>query len=149
MIRSLFVAFLGLAFVLGSTPPNARADEQPRRLLLLVTENDKAKMDMVLSNAANVSSHYLEQGDEVEIEIVAYGPGLHMLRADTSPVKQRVLSFTDNFPNVKFIACGNTMTTIKRKTGKDVPLVPNSSVVKAGVVHLLERQDEGWAYVRP
>lgn len=148
MIRFIFIAILGLMLV-GSPPTSARADDDTRRLVLLVTENDEAKMNMVLTNAANVASHYLAEGGQVEIEIVAYGPGLHMLRADTSPVKKRVLSFTQNFPNIKLLACGNTMETIERKTGKKVPLVSNASVVQAGVVHVLERQHEGWAYVRP
>ena len=117
--------------------------------MIQVTENDPAVMNLALSNAVNVTQHYGEIGEEVEVEFVAYGPGLHMLRNDTSPVKARLNSMMASLTNVVFTACGNTMTSMEKAEGKPVPLVPYAKIVKAGVVRVMELQEQGWSYVRP
>lgn len=124
-------------------------DKRVHHLVIQVTENDPAVMSLALSNAVNVTQHYGELGEEVEIEFVAYGPGLHMLRDDTSPVKARLKSMAESLTSVVFTACGNTMTTMEKIEGKPVPLVPGTNIVKAGVVRLMELQEQGWTYVRP
>lgn len=106
-------------------------------------------MNLALNNAANVAQDFNAKGEEVEIEIVAYGPGLHMLRDDTSPVKVRVKSFGESMPNVAFTACGNTREAMKKAEGKEIPLVSQAKVMPAGVVRLMELQERGWSYVRP
>jgi intracellular sulfur oxidation DsrE/DsrF family protein len=124
-------------------------DDKVHHLVIQVTENDAAVMNLALSNAVNVSQHYTEFGDEVEIEIVAYGPGLAMLRDDISPVKARLKSMADSLTNVTFTACGNTITTLEKAEGKPVPIVPQAKIVKTGVAHIMELQEKGWIYVRP
>jgi intracellular sulfur oxidation DsrE/DsrF family protein len=124
-------------------------DDKVHHLVIQVTENDPAVMSLALSNAVNVSQHYTEFGDEVEIEIVAYGPGLTMLRDDISPVKARLKSMAESLPNVTFTACGNTITTLEKAEGKPVPIVPQAKTVKTGVAHIMELQEKGWIYVRP
>ena len=83
------------------------------------------------------------------IQVVAYGPGLHMLRADTSPVKKRILSLLENFDMLSFVACGNTKKAMTRKENKEIPIMPEAKMVTAGVVHLMELQEQGWSYIRP
>ena len=63
---------------------------------------------MALNNAKNVTKYYLSKGEKVAIEIVAYGPGLHMMRANTSPVRQDIAAMGMEYDNVPFTACGNT-----------------------------------------
>jgi intracellular sulfur oxidation DsrE/DsrF family protein len=125
------------------------AETRTHRLLLQVSSNDAAAMNLALNNARNVSEHYSRVGEEVEIEIVAYGPGLHMLREDTSPVKQRLKQFADGMPNVAFTACGNTQHAMAKAEGREITLLPNTKLVEAGVVRIMELQEEGWSYVRP
>ena len=117
------------------------------KLAIHVDENDKGRMNMALNNAANVTSYYEAKGEKVEIEIVAYGPGLHMFRADTSPVKQRIAAMALELDNIKFSACGNTNKKMSKK-GK-VELISEAKLVPSGVVQLMELQEKGWAYVRP
>src|SRR3546814_3952038 len=76
------------------------------------------------------------------IEIVAFAGGLHMLRADTSPVKQRMTSFQQSMVNVIFQACGNTLDTMERNEGKRPPLIEGVEMVQTGVAHLLQRSEE-------
>ena len=78
------------------------------KVAIQVNQNDKAVMDLALNNAKNILDYYKEKGETVAIEIVTYGPGLHMLRADTSPVKERIAPMSLENPNLAFIACGNT-----------------------------------------
>ena len=84
------------------------------KVAIQVNQNDKAVMDLALNNAKNVIDYYKEKGETVAIEIVTYGPGLHMLRADTSPVKDRIAPMSLENPNLKFIACGNTQANQAR-----------------------------------
>ncbi len=127
----------------------AAATAKSHRVAMHVDDNDAERMNLALNNASNISHDYSEKGEKVEIEIVTYGPGLHMLRADTSPVKDRMKSFADSMPNVSFAACANTMAGMKKKEGHDIPLLPGMKVVPSGVVHLVERQEQGWSYIKP
>src|SRR5258706_4896661 len=65
-------------------------DPKAHRLILQVNTNDPAAMNLALNNATNVTQHFKERGEKVKIEVVTFGPGLHMLRDDTSPVKARI-----------------------------------------------------------
>jgi len=106
----------------GSALAPAIAGEA-HRLAIHVDENDPKRMNLALNNAANVSKYYESKGEEVVIEIVAYGPGLHMFREDTSPVKDRLSAMSMEYPNMSFAACGNTHAKMSEAAGKDVPLV--------------------------
>src|SRR3546814_10130947 len=102
----LLVLVAGLA-----SPATAQAPEDGiHRLVLYISEDNEAKMSSALDIAANVSRHYSGIGELVEIEIVAFAGGLQMLRADTSPVKQRMTSSQPHMVNVILQACGHTPT---------------------------------------
>ncbi len=143
-LRALLAALL----LLPLTVAGAQAFET-HKLALQISDNDPEKMNSVLNVAANVSKYYSDKGDEVEIEIVAFGPGLTMLRTDKSPVLTRLKSFRQGMPNVSFMACENTIDSIKRHDGKEPPLVQNAKRVPAGVVTLMELHEKGWTIVRP
>jgi intracellular sulfur oxidation DsrE/DsrF family protein len=123
--------------------------KQPHRLVIQVDVNDPAVMNLALNNVSNVAQHYSEIGQKVEIEVVAFGPGLHMLRDDTSPVKARIKSMSETMPQLAFSACGNTRENMTRTEAKEIPLVSQAKVVKAGAVRLMELQERGWSYLRP
>jgi hypothetical protein len=125
------------------------ADRKPHRLVVQVDVNDPAVMNLALNNVSNVAQHYSAIGQKVEIEVVAFGPGLNMLRDDTSPVKARVKSMSETMPQLAFSACGNTRENMTKAEAKDIPLVSQAKVVKAGVVRLMELQEQGWSYLRP
>lgn len=127
----------------------AASQKRPHRLVVQVDVNDPAVMNLALNNVSNVAQHYSEIGQKVEIEVVAFGPGLHMLRDDTSPVKARIKSMSEAMPELAFSACGNTRENMTRTEAKEIPLVSQAKVVKAGVVRLMELQEQGWSYLRP
>jgi uncharacterized protein len=119
------------------------------KVAIQVSQNDKAQMDLALNNARNIIEYYKGKGETVAIEIVTYGPGLHMLRADTSPVKDRIAPMALEHPNLKFIACANTQANQSKAEGKQISLISEAVVMPSGVVRLMELQSQGYAYIRP
>jgi hypothetical protein len=146
-----FAGLLTIAIALIFAAPVFAADGKPHRVAFHVDQNDPAIMNLVLNNATNLMEYYHEKGEQVQIEIVAYGPGLHMLREDTSPVKDRLKQLASGtFPSsVKFSACGNTQKGMEKREGHAIPIVPEATIVPAGVVRLTELQEQGWSYIRP
>src|SRR3982750_2209245 len=104
----------------------------PHRLALQISDNDADKMKAVLNVAANVSKYYSDKGEEVEIQIVAFNAGLHMLREDTSPVKPRLASFSKSMTNVSFKACQNTIDSMAKREGKAIPIIQGAGPAKGG-----------------
>jgi len=147
MLKKFFVPLLAVFALVVMAMPTAEAEDKVHRLVMQVNDNDPKRMNLAPNNAANLDAYYKEKGEELVIEIVAYGPGLHMLRQDTSPVKKRIKSFGENFDNILFHACDNTHA--KMSKNRPVTLLTEAKMTKAGVVHIMERQEEGWAYVHP
>jgi intracellular sulfur oxidation DsrE/DsrF family protein len=108
-------------------------------------------MNLALNNATNVIEYYRSKDEQVDIDIIAYGPGLNMLRADTSPVQDRIKSFKElAFPGkIQFSACNVTKQGMEKREGHPIPILPDATGVPSGVVHLMELQEAGWSYVRP
>ena len=124
---------------------------KPHRILIQVDQNDPAVMNLALNNATNLIDYYRAKHVDIKVDLVTYGPGLHMLRDDTSPVKDRIKQLRDYaFPStVQFSACNNTKENMEKKEGKPITLVSEAVIVPAGVVHLTELQEKGWTYLRP
>jgi len=134
---------------LASTPPAQGVAKKAHRLILQVNTNEPAMMNLALNNATNVEQYYRNLGEKVEIEVVTFGPGLHMLRDDTSPVKDRIKAIAEKTPSISFKACGNTQDNMHKAENKDIPLISQATLVKSGVVRVMELQELGWTYVRP
>ena len=125
------------------------ADKKMHRLILQVNTNEPPMMNLALNNATNVAQYYKDLGEKVTIEIVTFGPGLHMLRDDTSPVKARIKAISESTPSIAFRACGNTRENMSKAESKEIPLVAEAKIVKSGVVRVMELQEKGWTYVKP
>ncbi|WP_249139153.1 hypothetical protein [Bradyrhizobium japonicum] len=123
--------------------------KKPHQLILQINSNDPAMMNLLLNNATNVAEYYHDLGEAVSIEVVTFGPGLHMLRDDTSPVKPRIEVLAMSHPEISFKACGNTRENMRKAENRDISLVPQATVVKSGVVRVMELQEQGWTYVKP
>jgi intracellular sulfur oxidation DsrE/DsrF family protein len=147
MIRLAIAALLSIPLVSGSLA----ADAKPHRVSIQVDQNDAQVMNLALNNATNVIEYYRAKNEDVEVDIVTYGPGLHMLRDDTSPVKDRIKRLKElAFPGkIQFSACNNTKQNMEKTEGKSVPIISDATIVPSGVVRLMELQEQGWSYVRP
>ena len=147
----MFRRFAAIAFVWLTFTASTLAADKTHHISLQIDQNDPQVMNLVLNNATNVVEHYRAKNEDVDIDIVAYGPGLHMLRSDTSPVQDRIKRLKDLvFPGkIQFSACNNTRQGMEKTEGHTIPVVPEATIVPSGVVHLMELQEQGWSYVRP
>src|SRR6478735_8872836 len=84
----------GLAASRASAAPST--GPKTHRVAMQVSSRDGGVFDLALNNAINLARDYSDQAEELEVEIVAYGPGLHMLRADTSPVTVKIPATTES-----------------------------------------------------
>lgn len=149
MRRSILAAGFAACLALMIAGPARAAAPEAHRLALQITDANPTSMNMVLNVAGNVMSHYQEKGEKIEIKVVAFGPGLMMLRADKSPVKERLVGFMKTHKSIEFDACNNTLQAMAKKEGKMPPLLPGVTVVPAGAVDLLELNEQGWTIIRP
>ncbi len=150
MKASIFAAAFALATLMAVAAPQvAHADGDGHKLVIHVDDNDPKKMNLALNNAENVIGYFKSKGEKITVEIVAYGPGLTMFRADKSPVKARIEKMSLEFESLQFSACGVTRSKMAKKEGKDIPIMSEVTMVPAGVVRIMELQDAGYNYIRP
>ena len=148
LMRSLLVAFVMASLI--ALPISAAENPKQHRVAMHVDQNDADVMNLALNNAKNVIEHYQKRGEDIVIEIVAYSGGLHMLRADTSQVKDRIKEIVGQYSTrIKFAACNNTIQGMEKREGHAIPIIPEATIVSAGVVELVELQEQGWSYIRP
>ena len=137
-MRRCFLIALVAALPLFATAQDA---PKPARVVVQVSEADPARWNLVLNNVKNLQDDL--GADKVTIEIVAYGPGIGMLKFD-APTNSRVSEAIK--AGVTVNACENTMRNQKLVRAD---MNPNVTYVAAGVVQIVKRQQEGWAYLRP
>ncbi|MDB5607446.1 MAG: hypothetical protein JWP25_4346 [Bradyrhizobium sp.] len=157
-MRKFFRCLMAMAFISMSLVSSSFAGHlkehraaKAHHVAVQVDQNDPAVMNLALNNATNVVEYYRAKGEDVEVDIVTYGPGLHMLRADTSPVQDRIKHLKDlAFPSkIQFSACNNTKEGMEKKEGHEIAILPEATIVPSGVVRLMQLQEQGWSYVRP
>ena len=146
MNRRLFnasLAALPLAVLLLQTGALAQGNDaaQRQKLVIQVSDSDPAKWGLALNNAKNVQEEL--GAANVDIEIVAYGPGIGMLRMD-STANSRISEALQT--GIRVVACQNTMRS--QKLGKE-DMHPAVSYVPAGVTEIMKLQRAGWSYIRP
>jgi intracellular sulfur oxidation DsrE/DsrF family protein len=145
-----FVRRLALTMIMVfAAAASGNAASKTAKVAFHVNDNNPATMNLALNNVQNVVAYYKQKKQPVEIEVVAYGPGLHMFREDSSPVKDRISSMSLENKNVHFAACGNTKAGMEKKEGKPVTLMSEAKVVPSGVIRLMELQEKGYAYIKP
>lgn len=114
------------------------------RVVLQLSDSDAKKESLVISVANNLIKAY--GPDAIAVEVVAFGPGIDVLRAD-NPNRIRVESLISQ--GVKFDVCVNTLDTIERESGKRPDIIPGAIPVQVGVGHILSLVENGFTLVRP
>lgn len=119
------------------------------RIVYQVSSNDPAAMQHSLGTADNVMKFYGNRNEPVTVEIVANGGGVHMMRADTTPVAPMLAYMRSTYPNFVLTACGTTKTIMEAKEGRPLTFVEGVRVVPAGIARIVELQEQGYAYIKP
>lgn len=138
----MFFMLLGVG--LGAISSHADMSLAKHKVIVQSSSSDPELQGLALIIAGNLQKHY--GMDNVDIEVVAYGPGLGLLTAD-SPNAEKVKSLVDN--NIRFSACEGTMKFIEANSGKRPKLVAGVGIVPDGVVRVVELQEQGYSYVYP
>jgi intracellular sulfur oxidation DsrE/DsrF family protein len=147
----LFVFGAALALAAFMTAQNGTEAQEARmhRVVIQVTENDEGAMNRALGNARNAYEYYSERGEDLTVEIVTYGPGITMLREDTSPVKDAIVETQALVPNLTLSMCNNSKEGAERREGITITPVQGTQVVPAGIVRVMELQEDGYVYAKP
>lgn len=143
---------LAAAVTLTLLPLTLRAQPAPlpdkpfaeHRVVLQLSDEDSKKQSLVLSVANNLIKAY--GPDRIAIEVVAFGPGINLLRAENAN-RTRVESLIAQ--GVRFDVCVNTLDTIERETGKRPAIIPSATPVQVGVGQILSLTENGYTLVRP
>ena len=85
----------------------------------------------------------LEAAPTMQLEVICHGPGMDMLMSDRSVVQEKVKEFAGK--GIVFLACENT---IKERKLDRAAVLPEVGFVNAGIIHIVERQEEGWSYIK-
>jgi len=143
-VTNILLAVVASILVLGTA---VAADMGAAHKVVIQVSSADAKIQAIaLNNAVNVQKSF--GPGEVDIEIVAYGPGLSILTKNPkNKSAARVASLAKS--DITFSACGNTMKKVAKKSGKEPKLIDGVKVVPAGVVRLMELQEKGYSYIRP
>lgn len=144
VIPALLVVAVGIAAVVAENNPT-----HVHRVVFQVNADDPVPMKHAISNSINLVRYYRKLKEPVRVEIVAYGAGITMFRADTSPVRDILEYMHANYSEIAFTVCGNTMAIIEKREGHPIPLIAGTRVVPFGIVRLVQLQERGWSYIRP
>jgi uncharacterized protein len=152
--QSIVRSFSGavMAALMVAAMSVARAQQAPlqdkpfaeHRIVLQLSDNDTSKQGLVISVAYNLLKLY--DPDKVAIEVVAFGPGIDLLRPDNT---NRKLIESLVAQGVRFDVCLNTVDTIERETGKRPVIIPVATPVQVGVGQILFLTENGYTLVRP
>jgi intracellular sulfur oxidation DsrE/DsrF family protein len=141
-----------LAAMVVATAPAVRAQQAPlqdkpfaeHKIVLQLSDGDTKKQALTLSVANNLLKFY--DPDKVAIEVVAFGPGIDLLRS-SSDNRKAVESLIAQ--GVRFDVCLNTVDTIERETGKRPEIIAAATPVQVGVAQILFLTENGYTLVRP
>ena len=150
--RKMLHVLVGVALLATALPCSAPAQQVPlqdkpfaeHKIVLQLSDNDVRKQNLVISVANNLLKFY--DPDKVAIEVVAFGPGIEVLRSE-SPARKQVESLIAQ--GVRFDVCLNTVDTIERETGRRPEIIPAATPVQVGVGQILFLTENGYTLVRP
>ena len=140
------------ALLMATAAPAGRAQQAPlqdkpfaeHKIVLQLSDNDPKKQGLAISVANNLMKFY--DPDKVAVEIVAFGPGIELLRPD-NPNRKLVESLVAQGARVD--VCLNTVDTLERDTGKRPEYIAAATPVQVGVAQILLLTENGYTLVRP
>jgi uncharacterized protein len=133
-----------LSGVLAQQAPLQDKPFAEHKIVLQLSDNDPRKQALVISVANNLLKFY--DPDKVAVEVVAFGPGIDLLRSESTGRKQVESLIAQG---VRFDVCLNTVDTIERETGKRPDIMPGATPVQVDVGQILFLTENGYTLVRP
>ncbi|BBP02379.1 hypothetical protein [Sulfuriferula nivalis] len=125
----------------------AGVTEDTHKLLMHIDSADPAKFKALLDDIDALTQHQAALGQPIQVEVVASHSGLGMLRTDVTPYAQRISELEAQHPNVKFVACNQSIQRLS-KTGVKVNLLPNTQITPNATEEIVHRLHDGWSYIK-
>lgn len=147
MKKLLSILLVGLTLGLWQGSVSAAPEAKPfaeKKVVLQISDADPTKQTLVLNVAGNLIKHY--GADKVDVEIVAFGPGLRLMMAGNSNTG-RIQSLSTE--GVRFAACGNTIKKFTQLLDEEPKLNANSYVVPGGAVRIIDLVSQGYVLIKP
>lgn len=146
--RFLALGSIAMAFFAVATPQVVMAqDEKPfaeHKFVLQISDMDPSKQTLVLNVAGNILKAY--GPDQVDVEIVAFGPGLRLLFEGNSN-SDRIDGLVSS--GVRFFACQNTINNMSKTLGEPIKVNKHAKSGKGGIVRIKELVDQGYMLAKP
>lgn len=130
----------------GQAP--ALATEGETRIVFHLTNADQQVAAELLDEVELMLRAYQIDNRPLRVEVVSHSDGLQLLRTSLTQHAGRIHEMSERFENLTFVACQNTINRLKVEHGIEVELVPDAEVIDSGVSHVVNRQKEGWSYIR-
>ncbi len=130
--------------ICGAAAARAEGTAQKHKLVIQISSGDQKSWDVALNNVDNLVTALGK--DNVDIKVVAYGPGLPLYKKSDGKAAERIAKMKQSSSNLEFLACGVTMKKMGL-TEKD--LDPEATKIPSGIVKIVELQEAGYSYVRP
>ncbi|MCP1846676.1 MULTISPECIES: DsrE family protein [Bradyrhizobium] len=153
LVLAFAVPFAATMLLTGSVaavskPEPKKPEPRVHQVVLPINSDDPTSMRALISTALNLPKYYRERNEPFEIEVVAYNAGVHMLRADTSPVKDLLRVVRGLTPDIRLVVCEATKLGMERAEGHPLVLLDHVDLVPNGPGRIIELQEAGWSYIR-
>lgn len=147
-MKPFMAALLSLAVALAWADQVSNEDRPfaEAHVILQVSQADPSRYSLALDIANNLSKHYGGQ-DMVDIQIIAFGPGVPMLFEGDNVNQARIESLVEH--GVRFYVCGNTLDTLERRDGKRPGVLSGVETVQTGVAYMIDQIQRGYTHVHP
>jgi uncharacterized protein len=129
-------------------PETIAASDTTTRVLVHLTSSDSESGLNTLTNLEQMLLEYRNNGQNVKVEVVANGHGIDLLRQGTTPFASLIARLTEEYKNLSFAACKNTIDQIQITSEDEIELIPQAKLIDSGIVEVIERQKQGWTYIR-
>ncbi len=126
---------------------SARNDSLTKVLVHLSSADEAAALN-TLGNLEQMLAEYRSKGEPVLVEVIANGGGVKLLGPDTPAIAERIAHLSATYDNLSFAACRNTIEQLQLTEGTRIQLIPEVKLIDSGVVEVIRRQRDGWAYIR-
>ncbi|MES2167740.1 MAG: hypothetical protein V4458_12025 [Pseudomonadota bacterium] len=154
--RWFTLAGYGLAFAMPlaatlavtAAPKDQKAPPRSHRLVLQINSDDPTTMRAVISTSVHLTKYYKAINEGFTVEIVGYNAGLHMFRADTSPVQDLLKVLRTINPDIRFVICEATKKGMEQNEGHPLSFVEGTTSAPNGPAYMIGLQEAGWSYIR-
>lgn len=120
---------------------------QTDKILLHISSADLDKLDFLLTQTERLLTDSRNSNNALTIEVIANSRGIDLLRKTKTPYAQRIQQLQEQYSNLQFIACKNTIQRLL-KEGKTVQMINGVKTDRPALDTIINRMDQGWTYVK-